>query len=366
MSSIENKLNLFYSDLMSRINTLNEKVDPLLERISKIESTKSGNITSVVSTLHSALNTLESIIEKPPTEVVSSEELVTKKKNILFFPHQGLGDQVVMFAYINYLLKSNDAQYINEICVIGRRNMQASIEQMYSDLPNITFHWLETWGEHWVEQDSLTNRINGLPFNTTINFNNKLYLLHNFGTHSSNANYIVPNSSWADSFYLQVNLPATTRFTHFQMPSNLQRSQMLYENLKERLGGSDYILVHDDPSRGRNVLDFFLKDITKNNKTRYLPVLYLGKNRYDLPLVNEMNNVNVSDLFTTDSIFDYYHILVNAKECHFMDSSFACLTDQIKEGNTTLYMHSYIVESSDPSKPKAHINRNWVYVRKLS
>jgi hypothetical protein len=176
----------------------------------------------------------------------------------------------------------------------------------------------------------------------------------------------LPNNSWADSFYLNINLPASIRFSHFQLPSKLDASRALYDRLKERLGQSTYILIHDDPTRGRNVHDVFVKDITKNNGTRYVPVLYLGKDRYKSPLLSEMNNVDVSDIFTAESIFDYYHILVNAKECHFMDSSFACLTDQIKEGTTSLYMHSYIIADSDVSNPKAHINRNWAYVRAVS
>ena len=364
MTSIERRLDLFYTDILSRINEINERINPLIERLTKLETNKSGNIVSAVSTLQSALTILESSVEQSPKEVVSNEEPVPQRKNILFFPHQGLGDQIVMFGYINYLLNSSEANIIDEVCIIARSNMKTSIEHLYSDLPKIKFYWLNTWGEHWVEQDPLTKSINGLPFNSIIvnEHDKKTHYLHNFGMHTQNGTKL-PNNSWADSFYLNINLPASIRFSHFQLPSKLDASRALYDRLKERLGQSTYILIHDDPTRGRNVHDVFVKDITKNNGTRYVPVLYLGKDRYKSPLLSEMNNVDVSDIFTAESIFDYYHILVNAKECHFMDSSFACLTDQIKEGTTSLYMHSYIIADSDVSNPKAHINRNWAYVR---
>ena len=69
-------------------------------------------------------------------------------------------------------------------------------------------------------------------------------------------------------------------------------------------------------------------------------------------------------LLECDSLLDYYYLIQNAKECHFMDSSIGIITDYIKDSNSKLYNHQYITREAEgyASAQKINVQRNWVYL----
>jgi hypothetical protein len=203
--------------------------------------------------------------------------------------------------------------------------------------------------------------INGMRFGQSILLNNEKCVVHIFGFHSSVRSFVIPGRNWADSFYLHANVDPKLRYSMFTLPRNMTRSKGLYESLVDYLGGSKYVLIHDDPSRQRFITADLVKKELARNGTRHLPVLYLGKNRYNFPLIEGLNNIKLPEFFITESLLDLYDTIYNATECHLMNSSISILTDTMNNSNTKLYVHHYMTEDKGASLVTNTIecNRTW-------
>jgi hypothetical protein len=281
--------------------------------------------------------------------------------NILVFPHLGLGDQIIMNGYINFLLWNKN---IKKITIIAKKYQEKTLTHLYSDSHIVTFFWIDIIDEsspnEWLNTDPIS-AINGKPFNTQILFNNEPYFLHNFGVHSSIHPFIVEGRTWADSFYLRAGVEPSLRYDLFKLPTNLERSIYLYMLLKDYIQSDNYILIHDDPSRGRVIESDLVKSILENNSTLSLPIVYLGKNRERYPFIKGLNNI--SPFFPSNiSSLDFYHIILHATECHFMDSSFAALTDTMNNYNTKLYLHYYMTDQNYNLAAEIHSKNKWTFL----
>ena len=112
-------------------------------------------------------------------------------------------------------------------------------------------------------------------------------------------------------FYRTANVDYEKRWSSFFIPENK-------ENILD-LEMTDYIFVHDDPSRNLHVNKKYL-----NKNKVYKPNHKLGKN-------------------TKYTIFDYKDIIKNSVEIHCMDSSFACYIDHVDEfRHKNKFVHRYI------------------------
>jgi len=277
--------------------------------------------------------------------------------NILVFPHLGLGDQIIMNGYINFLLSNKN---IKKITIIAKKYQETTLTHLYSDSHIVTFFWIdvidESSGNEWLNMSTIS-AINGKPFNTEILFNNEPYFIHTFGYHSSIHPFIVEGRTWADSFYLRAGVEPSLRYELFKPPTDLERSIKLYMLLKDYIQSDNYILIHDDPSRGRMIESDLVKSILENNSTITLPVIYLGKNRERYPFIKGLNNIN--PCFSSNLPFlDLYHIILHATECHFMNSSFAALKDIMNNNNTKLYLHYYITDPNYEYANEIH-SKKW-------
>jgi hypothetical protein len=279
---------------------------------------------------------------------------------VVVLPHQGLGDQLIMNGYINYLASNPD---IESIVLIARSYQKKTLEHLYQDMQKVSFSWdiIESERTVYTETNNpLMKALNGMTFGQLILVNNEPFIVHVFGFHSSVHAFIIPGRNWADSFYINANVDPTLRYSMFTLPRNMTRSKGLYESLIDYLGGSKYILIHDDPSRQRYINANHVINAMKTNEISHLPVIYLGKNRYSFPLFEGLNNIPLPDFFYTESFLDIYDTIFNATECHFMDSSFACLTDTMNTSKSKLYLHYYITEMNRRGKfIEAHTNRLW-------
>lgn len=286
--------------------------------------------------------------------------------NIIIFPHLGLGDQFVMNGYIHYLLRSNDT--IEEICLFAKKYTQSTLEHLYSDCPKVRIYGIENssnvCGTSW-EEDPYIQVFRRTPYESMVNFQGKTYVLLNFGVHSS-IPFNIYRTNWADAFYYQANVDPALR-KNFTFPSNLSNAENLYKRVIDSLGTDKYILLHDDPERNLNLDKDTLINILHRNKSHTLPVLYLGKNRYSWPLIEQIQNKGSNELLSCDSVLDYYYLIKNATECHFIDSSIGVMTDYIKDSETKLYNHHYATQEKNdktinPNIFRINTLRNWTYL----
>lgn len=250
-----------------------------------------------------------------------------------------------MNGFIHYILQMSDVQ---TILIIAYDNYQKStLQHLYSDASNVKLLLIEHPNGRFTP---FIESLNGRPFQSPIEINGERFLLLNFGVHSQYRSATLPGYSWADSFYLQGNLDPSFRFSHFQLPSAMNNAHSLYKRVVERVG-EDYILLNDEPKSNRNLNANLLQRHLSNTQKKDLPVLYLGLARYQYPLLNELNNHDLSKELSCNSLLDLWILIKNANECHFMDSSIACMTDLIQDCKASLHLHAYVTETVDPQHP---------------
>jgi len=278
----------------------------------------------------------------------------------IFLGHLGIGDHIIMNGLVNTLLETDST--IKELCLIivddYRRD---TVLHLYEGTPRISFHLLKGINGSFDETDPIFVQLNNTNPGTSIVKDDKQYVGIPFGLHSlRKCFWIDAGTTWIDSLYkYPFNISANNRFTHFRLPTNLSRAHALYDTLLSLLGTKKYVVVHDDPSRKRDVDRKTLVQLLEQDTMLNLPVLYLGKSRYDYPLVEGLENTIVGPLFHCVSLFDLYFVLKNASACHLMDSSIACLVD-VSGMDGKLYMHNYINEGSG----LAFTRSPWVQVNK--
>lgn len=270
--------------------------------------------------------------------------------------HIGLGDHIVMSGYIHYLLEDNN---VEEVLLLVKNNYSKyTLEHLYSGYPKVSLYFFDN------DSDNLFSRVNKKPKNTFISYKDNNYIIKNFGCHSESSNIYLHGLSWADSFYVSENISPIVRYEYFKLPKSMNSSKKMYLKLIHILKTENYILLHDDPSRKRSLNYSVVKDIVNKNNHSNLPIVYLGINRYNYPLLDnpDYSIEEIKSCISCESILDLYHIISNAKECHFMDSSLACLTDQIKDSNSILYNHSYASHATISRENITLINRNWIHL----
>lgn len=241
-------------------------------------------------------------------------------KNIIIFPHLGIGDQFVINGYVNYILTKYQP---HSITIVARRSSKYTFEHLYSDNNNVYFLYMDNDKQIGPLKENL-NKMKDV----TVTY---------FGQESDNLHFL-HTYFWADSFYIQGDIDPEIRFTHFSFPSNLDTSLKNYEILKKNIGDKKYIIVHDDPSR-----NFKLNPLKLENRDKFVTV-YLGidREKYEF-LDNSIENVVLSNKdYKLDSLLNLYHIIQNAEEAHLMDSSIAIMADYIPNKVGRFYSHVYI------------------------
>jgi hypothetical protein len=275
---------------------------------------------------------------------------------ILLLGHLGIGDHIVMNGIVHFLQK--DIHNLEEICILAVDDYRKeTLIHMYEDYPLVTFHFIQLP----LELDPLFLQAHMVAQKTNIIFNEKVYTCINFGLHSQiRSNWIFPNMDWVQSIYkYPLNLDASIRINEFRLPSNMNRAVEKYQTLLKTLNTSEYIIIHDDPSRKRFIDREIVSNKLREDGMTNLPLLYLGKDRYKYPLLEGFLNPDVNTLLECTSLFDLYYILKYARACHVMDSSIACLID-CSNIHGKLYVHNYIMK--DTGKQFKRIP--WVQIHK--
>jgi len=178
--------------------------------------------------------------------------------------HLGLGDHIVCNAIVRNLRK----KIPNEIILAVKRINFSSVVQLYKDL-DISFDL--------VNDDS----------DCIKNYKNKNVLRIGFEN---------CRSDWERSFYDQVKLPYSRRFSDFYIQRNLEREKTLEAKL----------------------------NLPKNFS---LSMISSSSGKYNIDVVTKLPIIEVTPV--TDSIFDWIGVIEKADELHVVDTSIFQLIKQL-------------------------------------
>ena len=230
-------------------------------------------------------------------------------KKLFIIPHQGLGDHLTLYGYIQEMRKVYPL-----IVLVIKENLLDTLTQLYGD--TIKFYLIKE--DKDISPNYGYNKDELLKILRSFNFD-----YHFHYTHSLEEINIIDRTflCFSELFYKQFNLDLNLRFK-FELNRNLKKEIELYNKLTNILG-NEYIIVHDDQSR-----NFTLnKDYIGNYPTFFIS---LGT-----------KNNNECDSIKSTNVFDYITILEKAKEIHVFDSFLAILVDQLQiKGN--IYFHAYL------------------------
>jgi hypothetical protein len=240
-------------------------------------------------------------------------------RKYFLLPHLGLGDQFLMNGFVHYL---RTTFFPDEIMIVCKAPQLKTLQELYQEYPIVKFHP--------IENDIEISPAYGAGPDKLMSYVSQGYHLILFGTHSAQRNYLkLHPTSWASGFYAQHGIPYWMRFSHWHLPPTAQYDA-LHQQLTQRIG-KDYILLHDDPSRDLRLPYEAIQAILQKHQLQNLPIIYLGKDRYNYPLLpHPANNPHVADILKVDSALSYSSIMKNAKACFMMDSSMAILLDMLQ------------------------------------
>lgn len=230
-------------------------------------------------------------------------------KDLFVLWHLGLGDHIIC----NGLIRKISKQY-NTIFLPVKIHNITNISDMFKDLNNIKII-------------PVTNDLDMIKYSDSMkSYSCEFLKLGIFGD-----NFMKNCSSFEESFYLQSNMEPSIRWSDFKYINNEKKQDELLNSIKD-----DYVFVHDDETRKLGINYSLLK----NNYTIYKPKHNLGK-------------------ISNYSIFDYIKVLYFAKEIHCIDSSFACLVDQLSDlKEKPKYIHRYVRTEGGPI-----YNNNWNIIK---
>lgn len=239
---------------------------------------------------------------------------------ILLLPHLGLGDQLIMNGLVHYLREESNATSI-VICV---KDIQlATLKELYEDYSNISFFPVQGDEEVFGSGRNLFQQ-------KVQSYMQKGYSILPFGVFTGSDEYLKLDPCWANCFYAQYGIPSSIRFQKFQLPRNMEKSQLRWRQLVERVG-PNYVVLHDDPSRNLGLPYSRVLEWMTSKKIEEYPVVYLGDKRYNEPLCPHTRNPRCADIVAVDSILDYVDILRNARGAIMMDSCLALLLDLVNQ-----------------------------------
>lgn len=250
-------------------------------------------------------------------------------KKFLILGHLGLGDQFLMNGLVHYLRKNQDPQTILIVC---KNPMKSTLEKLYEDWPSI-----QTLA---VQDDKDISPVFGANTDVLQQYKDDGFQILFLGVHSgTNVYKSLHPSCWAHGFYMQYGIPYWIRYSEFQLPQQNSASQALYQSITQQIG-PNYILIHDDPARDLILPYEEIRQTIQQKNYQELPILYLGKDRYNQPLLPHANNPNIPLLTHVETVLEYCTLLYNATACFMMDSSLAILLDLLRPP-TNQYRKSY-------------------------
>lgn len=211
-----------------------------------------------------------------------------KNKEVILYPHLGLGDMIICNGMVNKL-----SSFFSKINLIVDKKFHDQVKYLFSNNPKI-----EIVSETPIEVNNLDD------FVTKLALKNNLMILRVAQLKSGKPFYY--------EFYKSIGLPYKISYKEFNMPvdKNLQDELKTHLINFYNVDPKNYRLVHKDSS----------------NKSYNLKI-----NSSNIIFVEEK-----SDLFK--NIFLYNKIIQDASEIHCINSSFLHLVDRV-DTKAKLYYH---------------------------
>jgi len=220
------------------------------------------------------------------------------------YTHLGLGDHIIC----NGLVRSLINPYEKYTLFVKSHNLK-TVQFMYRDLDNMCFYVADDSGvSNYIKENNISD---------------KDLIIAGFMSH--------PNAkSFDESFYLQNNLPISSRWENFYVQRDFESEMRIFNHfgVKEH----EYVFIHDDASRG------YLID-------------------EDL-VVNKNLKIVRPEIGLTDNVFDYCYIMEKSKESHFIDSSFRLIFDSLKLRNNNIFYHIKMKNNSRRNSHEYYDARN--------
>jgi len=228
-------------------------------------------------------------------------------KDILFYSHLGLGDNISCNGIAHYLAE----RYKKNIFVASKEKNYKSLSFLYKDFPNISI--IPVTNDPHEEQREIIK----------IAEKHNLYLIRTFIRSMKDP--------WDVDFYNILDIDYNIKFDYCRLPSISNKKEIISKVLKKNKikEGEDFAFVHQDKSRG----------FTFEYKT-------------DLPVVFNELDLNV---------FEMSCILTRAAELHMMGSSLICIAELLKLPTNKQKAFFYNIRSNDGETININNKKNWKY-----
>ena len=201
---------------------------------------------------------------------------------------------------VRALLEQRDPN--ERIFIFSKNCHKASTDWMYRDEPRILIIGINEKKDEVKQVTAIVSSMTDIDF---------LRIGHEFYDPTAKLNMDATDHWTCDMiFYKQLGMPYEWRYTKCCWERDLDEEDRVYRKLAPK--NSEYVFVHDDPSRG------FV--ITKEQVGTNLPIV-----RNDI----------------SENIFHFGKLLENAKEVHLMESSIRCMIESLDTDGVKLVFYSF-------------------------
>jgi hypothetical protein len=260
--------------------------------------------------------------------------------------HQGFGDLFTNNSLCNFFSEKYDELLI----LVQDEKRKKILDYVYHDNHKIKCEVVKTLNENKFNSCCINCMTLGNPLGCPKDGSDCIYVNYDeypnynhikIGAFKENYNewdiFLKNNQSngksFSHSFYEYENLDLSVRINFF----NLSRNKKIEENKFSKLNLSEYIVLHDDKNRNKVI-----------NK--------------------EISDLKIYELNGSSDVFiDQIKILENAKEIHFIDSSWSVLIYFLSFHNEKIklipkFLHCYLHNDRDLEIYKNPIPENWNFI----
>lgn len=236
-------------------------------------------------------------------------QIVKQQEECCLCVHQGWGDLIVAVPMMNYLSK-----IFKQLYMIIRNEARNMMEYLQSKVPNVVFVLCNKNGSEKEEIYKLMQKgVKFLPIGTwSDHIQSSFPFLRKVSIVNQNIIKFIPSAHYTHHFYFDNFLDLSIRSNYM-----VDCTPNVYNTKK------NIILIHEDPARG----------------------MFIDKNK----ITTDGEIININD--RSDIMFDMLKLMSEAKECHFINSSYLLLAYHYNSsyGNIDcpIYLHLYSRERSE-------------------
>ena len=204
--------------------------------------------------------------------------------------HLGLGDQIMLNGMVRHFAETDNVR------IFAKRCHEESVRFMYRDISDkVELILLDT-----LDGEEIHPHLKG-----------EIIPLATYGMNDTNWHFMTQGdgsimSNWAHGVYIQAGINPKYMYSKFKVIRDKSKEFIIDKE--------NYIFVHDDPERGRNI------DI-ETDKYVYKPHSKLTDKKLEFFQCDRPN------------IFEYLSVIENADEVHCMNSSYNWMIELMNIGN---------------------------------